>query len=334
MSYLYITDNGSTISIKENKINVTKGNEIISVVPIDTIENINIIGCSHMTTPCTIECLKRGIPVSYHSKAGRYYGKLENTGKTNVDLQRKQAMLYYSVFSVKLGKKIIQAKLKNQEIMLHRYARYRRVDVSNEIFMIRNSYNRCVYANDISQLMGYEGMAARYYFIGLSKLVEEDFKFSGRSKRPPRDEFNAMLSLGYSVIHNEIYGKLQNRGLNPYFGFVHRDKPNHATLASDMMEEWRPIIVDSVVMSMVNGHEISLADFERNAAEPGVYFTKEGLKKFLAKLERRMNTEVKYFSGLDTAVSFRKGLDVQVNMLAKAVQHENADLYNPVVIRG
>lgn len=189
-------------------------------------------------------------------------------------------------------------------------------------------------ARDIPAIMGYEGVAARKYFAGLSKLVDERFKFNGRSKRPPKDEFNAILGLGYSLLYNEIYGKLQNKGLNPYFGFVHRDKPNHATLASDMMEEWRPIIIDSVVMSMVNGHEITLEDFERSDVESGVYFTKMGMKKFINKLERKMETEVKYFTGIDNSLSFRRGLDLQINMLAKTIQHENADLYNPVVIRG
>ena len=286
-----------------------------------------------MTTPCTIECLKRGVGVSYHSRGGKYYGKLENIDKTNVTLQRKQALLYYSDFSLKLAKRIMNAKLRNQEVLLGRYARNKSIDVSEEIFMIRNSYTRLTTARDIFAIMGYEGVAARNYFAGLSKLVDERFKFNGRSKRPPKDEFNAMLSLGYSLLYNEIYGKLQNKGLNPYFRFIHRDKPNHATLASDMMEEWRPIIVDSVVMSMVNGHEITLEDFDRSDVEPRVYFMKDGMKKFISKLERKMETEVKYFDGIDTPLSFRRGLDLQINMLAKAIQHENADLYNPVVIR-
>ena len=76
------------------------------------------------------------------------------------------------------------------------------------------------------------GTAARYYFQGLGKLVDDPFKFHGRSRRPPKDEFNSMLSLGYSILMNEIYGKIQSKGLNPYFGFIHRDKEKHPTLAA------------------------------------------------------------------------------------------------------
>ncbi len=334
MSYLYVTDMGSTISLNENQIFVTKGENLVSSVPIETIDNINIVGCSHMTTPCTIECLKRGITVSYHSTTGSYYGKLENISKTNVNIQRKQANLYNTDFSLNLAKKIMRAKIKNQEMLLMRYNRGKSVDISNEIFMIQNSNNRILLSNDISQIMGYEGIAARNYLLGLSKLIDKDFRFNGRSKRPPKDAFNAMISFGYTLIYDEIYGKLQNHGLNPYFGFIHRDKANHATLASDMMEEWRPIIVDSLVMSMINGHEVSLQDFERGNTDSGVYFRKDGLKKFIMKLERRMETEVKYFRGADVPVSFRKGIDIQINMLTKAIQHENVDLYNPIVVRG
>ena len=200
MSYLYITEHGANISIKENQIIVTGGENLLYSVPIETVENINIMGRAHMTTSCTIECLKRGVGVSYHSRGGKYYGKLENIDKTNVTLQRKQALLYYSDFSLKLAKRIMNAKLRNQEVLLGRYARNKRIDVSEEIFMIRNSYTRLTTARDIFAIMGYEGVAARNYFAGLSKLVDERFKFNGRSKRPPKDEFNAMLSLGYSLL--------------------------------------------------------------------------------------------------------------------------------------
>ena len=333
MSYIYVTDNGSIISTKDNQIVITKGEEVLSKVPIDTVDNINIIGRSHMTTPCAIECLNRGIVVSYHSMGGNYYGKLENMNRVNVNLQRKQAMLYYETFALDIAKRIVGAKLRNQETILRRYGRNSGTDVTREIVMIANCYKGLKNASDVSRLMGYEGVGARNYFAGLSKLVVDDFKFGVRSKRPPKDEFNAMLSMGYTLIYNEIYGKLHNKGLNPYFGFLHSDKANHATLASDMMEEWRPIIVDSLVMSMINRHEILKTDFVRNADKTGVYFTKEGLKKFIAKLERKLETEVKYFEGLDVAVSFRKGLDIQINMLSKAISHEDASLYNPVIIR-
>ena len=110
----------------------------------------------------------------------------------------------------------------------------------------------------VNEIIGYEGNAARIYFQCLGKLVDDDFKFEKRSRRPPLDEFNSMLNLGYSILMNEIYSRVENKGLNAYFGFVHQDREKHPTLVSDIIEEWRAVIIDSMVMSLVNGHEIAL----------------------------------------------------------------------------
>ena len=92
-------------------------------------------------------------------------------------------------------------------------------------------------ASNIEQLMGYEGQAAKTYFKMLGQITDPEFTFSGRSKRPPMDPYNSLISLGYAILLNEIYGKLEARGLNAYFAFLHADRENHPALASDLMEE-------------------------------------------------------------------------------------------------
>ena len=199
--------------------------------------------------------------------------------------------------------------------------------------MINTSYHKLDSCDKIEQLMGYEGTAAKFYFQGLSKLVEPEFKFNGRSKRPPKDEFNSMLSLGYSILMNEIYGKIQNKGLNPYFGFIHRDKEKHPTLASDLMEEWRAVIIDSVVMSLVNGHEIQLEHFHHDLYEPGYYLTNDGMKIFINKLEKKLHTDTKYLSYVEYPVSFRRGMELQLGQLVNALEENDATIYQPMRIR-
>ena len=105
--------------------------------------------------------------------------------------------------------------------------------------------------------------------------------------------------------------------MNPYFGFLHRDKEKHPTLASDLMEEWRAVIVDSVAMSMINGHEMSKSDFYFDTDEPGCYLTREGLKKFLAKLEARLQMKMKYLPYISYEVGFRHGISLQMDRLIK-----------------
>ena len=337
MSFLYVTENGPSISVKANYIEIKLSENCTKKVPIETLESISIFGKANMTTPCMIECLKRGIPVSYYSKYGSYFGRLESTGHISAERQRKQAQLYNTDFSLQLGKRILSAKLKNQKVLLQRYGRnnifIRKNIVSEEIKMIGISEGKMERCKNREELMGHEGNAAKYYFRGLSKLVSDEWKFNGRSRRPPKDEFNSMLSLGYSILMNEIYGKIQNKGLNPYFGFIHQDKEKHPTLASDLMEEWRAVIVDSVVMSLVTGHEIKKEHFQNDIDQPGFFLTNEGMKIFVNKLEAKEHTNTRYLTYVDYPVSFRRAIEMQIGQLVKAIEEEDATLYEPIRIR-
>lgn len=301
-------------------------------VPVETVDSISIFSKAQMTTQCTEECLKRGIPVSYYSKSGKYFGQLMSTGHVNVKRQRKQSVLYESDFAVQFAKNIISSKIYNQLIVLKRYLRNSNVDLQNHLFQIKNAYKKIENCISVEEIMGYEGISARYYFDGLGKLVEPDFSFSKRSRRPPKDEFNSMLSLGYSILLNEIYGKILSKGLNPYFGFLHRDREKHPTLASDLMEEWRAVIVDSLVMSLINGHEIRKEHFSLGA-NGGYFLTGDGMKIFIRKFENKLKTSARYISYVDYSVSFRRAMDLQVNQLVKSIEEDNPNLYMPIKIR-
>jgi CRISPR-associated protein Cas1 len=189
-------------------------------------------------------------------------------------------------------------------------------------------------AAGVEAAMGFEGNAAREYFNALGILVNvPEFKFSGRSRRPPKNAFNSMLSLGYSILMSEIYGAIESKGLNPYFGFIHSDREKHPTLASDLMEEWRAVIVDSVVMSLVNGHEIAIDEFVANEETGGVFLTRDGMRTFIKKLEGRFAANAKYLEYAAYSVSFRRAISMQVGELCKAIEQRDSSLYNPVIIR-
>ena len=333
MSYLYVTEQGAAISIDGNYVKVKTKDGAYRKVPIETLESVSIFSHSQMTTQCTVECLTRGIPVAYYSRTGKYFGQLESTGHIRAERQRMQAALYESDFAVELAKRIIEAKIHNQEVLVRRYLRNSSCKADEELKLLSVSAKKIASCNSIEQIMGYEGTAAKNYFKCLSKMVVPEFAFQGRSRRPPRDEFNAMLSLGYSIVMNEIYGKIQSRGLNPYFGFLHRDREKHPTLASDLMEEWRAVIVDSVVMSLVNGHEISKEHFEHDLDEPGYFLNRDGMKLFINKLIKKLETEMRYLNYVEYPVGFRRGMDLQVGELVKAIEEQDPHLYKPVWIR-
>lgn len=333
MSYLYITDNGSVITLEQNRIVVDckAGNK--RSIPIETLESIAIFGKVQITTQAAIACMKKGITVTYYSKGGTYFGRLQSTSHTNAQRQRQQDRLGSTEFAIELSKRLIDAKIHNQIVVLRRYARTTGADVKDEINAMKVIKERLARSTTTEEIMGCEGFAARNYFSALSKMVESEFSFKGRSKRPPKDAFNSMLSLGYTILLYEIYGRIESKGLNPYFGFLHKDREQHPTLASDLMEEWRTVIVDSMVMSLVNGHEIFPKHFELDEDTPGVYLTKEGMKIFLRKMENKMQTSVKYLEYVDYSVSFRRGMDLQLNKLVQAIESEDASIYKPVYIR-
>lgn len=333
MSILYVNGHGAVVGIEANRCYVKYKDGLKTSIPIETLEGITILGQAEITTPCMMYCLKEGIQVAYYSKGGVYFGRLQSTGHINVGRQRKQCSLYDTEFSLILSKRIISSKLKNQYVVLRRYEKSKNMAESQHAKMIKICRNKIESAVSTPELMGYEGQGAKAYFSGLANVIDPEFEFSGRSKRPPKDKFNSMISLGYSVIMNEIYGKIELKGLNPYFGFMHRDREQHPTLASDMMEEWRAIIVDATVMSMINGHEIHSEDFYFDVEEPGCYLTKNGIKLFLGKLERKLQTEMRYLDYIEYSVSFRRAISLQLDCLVKAIENADATLYKPIEIR-
>lgn len=333
MSLLYVNENDVIIGIDGNRCYAKYHDGMKKIIPIETLDGITVMGHAQMTTQCVQECLKRGISVSYFSRGGKYFGRLQSTGHINAERQRKQCDLYETDFAVEIAKNIVSAKLKNQMVVLRRYEKSKKISVDKSLKMMGICKDKIQYCKTIPEVMGYEGQGAKAYFEGLSELVDSEFKFHGRSKRPPRDEFNSMISLGYSILMNEIYGKIETKGLNPYFGFMHRDKEKHPTLVSDMMEEWRAVIVDSTVMSIINGHEINKEDFITDVDEPGCYLTGNGLKIFLSKLEKKLQTDVKYVSYVDYAVSFRNGIALQLDLLVHAIETGDASIYKPIEIR-
>ena len=149
---------------------------------------------------------------------------------------------------------------------------------------------------------------------------------------PPKDPFNSLLSLGYTLILYEIYGEVCNRGLNPYIGFMHKDRERHPTLASDLLEEWRAIIVDSTVLSLIQGNEISIDNFWTDDETGGVFLDREGMKIFINKIEGKMKTEMSYIKN-ENRISFRRAIWHQVGELARAIETENPEVYEPIKAR-
>lgn len=331
MSYMYLTEQGSQISVKDGTFVVLIPDGSIRTVPIESLESIVAFGNISITTPCIQQCLLNGIPISFLSAHGRYFGRLESTSHTNTLRLRKQISLSENMdFRIRISKKLLSAKCHNQRVLLMQYARQTPV-IKKQITMMKKLENGIQNATKVNELKGYEGSIAREYFSALRLLVTDDFKFNGRSKQPPKDAFNSMLSLGYTLLLNEIQCELVHKKLNPYIGFLHEDRHKHPTLASDLMEEWRSVIVDSTVVSLIRRNEISIDGFWNE--EKGVFLEKDTLKVFLAKLEARLRKQTNYISAFQKQLSFRNAIRHQAQSFALLVDEENIEKYEPIRIR-
>lgn len=332
MSYLYVCEQGAVVGIEGNRFQVKCKDGLEKSIPAETLEMIEVFGKVQLTTQCMEECLKRGVSVVFYSTNGAYFGRLISTNHVNVARQRKQAAMSES-FCLEMAKNIVRAKIRNQVVVLRRYSRNSGITVDDAVQTMLQLGNKLDFCKSADQVMGYEGAAARQYFGALGRLIDPDFRFSGRNRRPPLDPFNSLISLGYSILLNEIYGKLEAKGLNPYFGILHKDREKHPTLASDLMEEWRAALIDTLSMSVLNGHELCKDNFYRDEETQGVFLDKDGFKTYIGKLEHRLRVDNRYLSYVDYSVSFRRAMDLQINQFCNALEEDDPTLYKPVVIR-
>lgn len=336
MASLYLTEEGTHLTLKDNRIVIKKSSEILKEVSLEKVDNIVLVGNISITSPLSVELLEREIPVNWLSSTGKFYGRLEPTTRVNITRQREQFRHSDNIeFSLNLSKNFISGKVKNCQVVLRRYNRnFDYIDVSENIEELKRYIIKISEAETVEQLLGFEGNCAKLYFQSLGKMVKEDFKFEKRTRRPPKDKFNCLLSFGYTLLLYEIYTAIVNKGLNPYCSFLHKIRNGHPALASDLIEEWRPTIVDSLVMNLVQTKVITSEHFlPRNEETGGVYLTKEGLKIFIRKFEERLKQHNSYLTYVDYPLSFRESLQFQVGSLVKSIEENDSAIYRAILIR-
>ena len=331
MSYVYLTEENVKLQKKAGRYLVGRNLEVVMEIPEETMEGLVLVGRIQVSAEAMVSLLQQGIPVTWISHTGKYYGRLTSTSHVDVFRQQKQIQLQQSPIFLELAKKSIEAKVHNQLTVLRRYnrrANIRAIDSAiNNILAVRR---HIMTAQDSAQLMGFEGVIAKSYFGALSKLMPEGFEFAKRTKRPPLDPCNSMLSFGYTLLMYEFYTAVENMGLNPYFGYLHALKNHHPALASDLMEEWRALVVDSMVLGLISHNEIRTEHFYTKEEQPGVYLTREGRAIFIRAFEKRLRQENKY---INQELSIRSSIQHQVGAFSRAMMEENPEVYVPLRLR-
>jgi CRISPR-associated protein Cas1 len=321
MNTLYVSQQSCYLSLKQDLLIVKKDNNILAEIQLPLIEQVLIFGKSQVTTQALRACLFRDIPIVYLSRMGYCYGRTIAIERGYRQLSRYQQQLNFTE-RLTVAKEIIKTKLLNGRVILKRQQNLKdSIDLSQNIKIITHLIERLKEVETIEKLMGYEGAGASAYFSAFNECItNSDFVFYARSRRPPGNPVNALLSFGYQVLWNHLLALIELQGLDPYSACLHQGSERHAVLASDLIEEFRCALIDSLVLYMINRKFVNSVD-DFTFKNGGCYLNNSGRKKFLANFVQRMEELI------DTG---KEQKQPRWDLLMRQVKRYKDFVYNPI----
>lgn len=294
--------------------------------PIHSIENIVCFGFKPLTPQLMAFCAENNVGISYMTPEGKFLARVYGAQKGNVLLRKAQYTIADSEpESLKIARNIIAAKVSNYRHILQRHQRNHPDNLNDEIAQVietlgsrlRNIQN----VQSLDALRGYEGECATLYFSVLSELItsqREDFKFDKRTKRPPLDPANALLSFLYAIITNDVRSALETVGLDPQVGFLHQIRSGRPSLALDVVEEFRAYLGDRIMLNLINLKQVSIKDFEfRESGE--VRISDKARKELLVAYQKRKQEEITHpFLGEKMTIGLLP--HIQAQLLARYIR--------------
>lgn len=324
---MYVQLQGAYIGKQGEELVVKLKNDVIERVRLIDVSQLSLYGNVQVTTQALRELIYRNIPVSYYTYGGYFIGLTTGLSHKNVEIRIAQYKAYFET-RLDFAKSIVVGKLRNSRRILMRNLKEEDKKTAGELSKyIKKASN----AESFESLLGIEGMAAKIYFHGFSKLLNEetDFDISERNRRPPKDPVNALLSYTYGLLTKEYTVTLQAVGLDPFLGLYHTNKYGRPALALDLMEEMRSVIADSIVLSVINRKEINKDHFITSGN--AVAMTDEGRKKLIEAYERRLDSLVNH-PLFGYTISYRRIIEVQCRLFSRYLLGEIEE-YFPFSVR-
>lgn len=323
---LYVQTPGAKLAKDGECLKIKDHDEVIGEARLVETSQVVLYGSVQVSTQVVQELCKRGVPLVYCSSGGWFYGMTTGLLHKHVELRRRQyAAAADPERCLLLARRFVQAKIANCRTLLRRNHRAAPETVVQDM---KRDQVQAGAAGSLETLLGIEGTAARRYFSEFAGMLKEAepgarFDFDGRNRRPPRDPVNAMLSLLYSMLAREWTVTLQSVGLDPYLGFYHQPRYGRPALALDMMEEFRPLIADSAVLTAINNGEIRTSDWIERMGS--VTLTPDGRRRLIETYERRMGQDITH-PVFGYQISYRRVLEVQARLLGRYVLGEIPEL--------
>lgn len=333
MSTLYLTQQDSVLRKEDERLRVTLKGETLLDLPMLKVSQVVVMGRVTVTPYTVAALMERNVHLTYLTEHGRYIGRIEPAFSKNSLLRRAQyAASFDEHRTLTLARGFVLGKLANLRVTLLRAARNSEaLNVDDAIEAIRGAEQRAERAEELDVLRGHEGEGSAAYFSVFDRLIKaEGFSFTKRVRRPPTDPVNSLLSFGYALLANDVHAAVNVLGFDPYCGYLHTDRYGRPSLALDLMEEFRPLVVDATVLSCLNKRIIQPGDF--TVALGNVHsLTPEARKKFLVQYEERKQTEIQH-PIFEYKATYQRCFELQARILAKCIQGE-LERYEPFVVR-
>jgi CRISPR-associated protein Cas1 len=334
MATLYVTEPGAQVHKEGERVVIRKGKEVLDDIPLLKLDRLMLVGRGVSVTTAALYALtQREIDVVYVRRGGSFVGRVSTNYHKHARLRYTQALsVSQSANTLPIAQTMVMGKIHNQRVVLQRQAREAGRAVPTQVIdRLAALVERAGRARDHDELRGVEGKAAADYFSVFPQLVTDAMGFQGRAYYPPPDPLNALLSLGYTLLLRETESAVITAGLDPALGVLHVIDYGRPSLALDLEEEFRPVLVDSLVMQAVNSALIGRTDFDSQPEDKGWHLAAEPRKRFLALYEARLATEMVY-PPTNERTTWRRALLLQAQLLARVFLGEAAG-YEPVVVR-
>lgn len=339
LNTLFVVTRQATVRRDHLTLQVIVEKKVKLTVPIHQLDGVAVFGGIHVTPSAMALCAEHAVAVSYLTESGRLLARVDAPGSGNVLLRREQFRAADD--ETKRGaiaKAIVAGKIHNTRNLLLRAARESTIDsdqrsLNMAVSRLGDSLPNVGRAIDTDSVRGYEGDAARVYFEVFEHLLRQQrdaFKPNGRTRRPPLDRMNALLSFLYGLLRHDCAAALQAAGLDPSVGFLHVDRPGRPGLALDLMEEFRPLIADRVALALVNRQQVSPDGFQVRDGG-GVEMTESTRRIVIAEYQKRKRDEVVHPT-LDQKCPVGRLWFLQARILARVLRGD-LPVYVPCVLK-
>lgn len=326
---VWLAKEGECVELFQDKKSLGK-------IPLHTLQSVVCFGRVSCSQYLLEHCARLGISVTWLTEYGRFMAAMRGPTSGNVLLRRAQYRLSDNPDGcAELARCFIVGKVANCRTVLLRQARSFPEDALNEAAeKLGRILHRLSRPHDLEELRGMEGDAAHIYFgvfhFLIKKELRDEMRFLGRSRKPPRDEVNCLLSLLYTLLAADVRSALETVGLDPQVGFLHRERPGRPSLALDVMEEFRPYLADRLTLTLINRNQIKKSDFTRTEV-CGFILKDKARKEVLAAWQERKREEVEH-PFLKEKMTVGLLCHVQARILARQIRGE-LDAYPPFAMR-